>query len=71
MTHVKVTMKSGHMTIEAVDHAGDPRVCAAISAILQTAVLGLEAIAAEHPQHLQVHIQPEGAITDENQTLAS
>ena len=47
------------MTIEVEGHAmydahGRDIVCAGVSAILQTAVLGLEAIAENYPGHVQV-----------------
>jgi uncharacterized protein YsxB (DUF464 family) len=37
-------------------HAEDGRVCAAISAITQTALLGLRAIAEQHPDLVSIHI---------------
>lgn len=59
MVKVNVSAKSGKMTIEVEGHAGYDAhgrdiVCAGISAILQTAVLGLEAIAESYPDHVQV-----------------
>jgi hypothetical protein len=56
MTKVTVRMRNGEMEIYAVDHATDPIICAAISAILETAVLGLQAIADRYPQDLEVTI---------------
>jgi len=39
------------------DHAADGRVCAAVSAITHTALLGLEAIAQRHPDLVSITIQ--------------
>ena len=50
-------MRNGEMEIYAVDHAEDPVVCAAISAILETAALGLQAIAEQYPDHVQIDIK--------------
>jgi uncharacterized protein YsxB (DUF464 family) len=45
------------MEIYAVDHAKDPIVCAAISAILETTVLGLQAISFKYPKDLKLTIK--------------
>lgn len=39
------------------EHLVDGRVCAAVSAITHTALLGLEEIARQHPEHLRVEIK--------------
>jgi uncharacterized protein len=48
LTRIEVT---GHE-----EHAEDGRVCAAISAIAQTALLGLEAVAEQHPDLVTIDI---------------
>lgn len=59
MIKINVNAESGNMTIEVKGHAGYDAhgrdiVCAGVSAILQTAVLGLEAIADSYPDHVKV-----------------
>ena len=59
MIKINVSAESGQMTIEVKGHAmygahGRDIVCAGVSAILQTAVLGLEAIAERYPNHVQI-----------------
>jgi uncharacterized protein YsxB (DUF464 family) len=41
------------------EHQMEGRVCAAVSAITQTALLGLEQVAAQHPDLVQVDIRLE------------
>jgi len=41
------------------DHQADGRVCAAVSAITQTALLGLQAVAAQHPDLVSIEITQE------------
>jgi uncharacterized protein len=48
LTRIEVT---GHE-----EHAEDGRVCAAVSAIAQTALLGLQAIAEQHPDLVTIDI---------------
>lgn len=62
MIQINVDMNSGDMTIDVKGHAGyaphgQDIVCAAVSAILQTAVLGLESIADSYPGHVVVNIK--------------
>lgn len=64
MIHVRAVLDEGLTRIEVTGHEGhvlDGRVCAAVSAITQTALLGLEQIAAQYPDLVQVEIttQPE------------
>lgn len=64
MIEVRATLTEGLTRIEVTGHEGhvqDGRVCAAVSAITQTALLGLEQIAAAYPDLVQVeiHTQPE------------
>lgn len=59
MIKINVSAESGNMTIKVDGHAnygahGSDIVCAGVSAILQTAVLGLEAIAENYPGHVEV-----------------
>jgi uncharacterized protein YsxB (DUF464 family) len=61
MIKVRVDMGSGDLTIDVKGHAGyaphgQDIVCAAVSAIVQTAVLGLESIAAGYPDFVEVDI---------------
>ena len=39
------------------EHAEQGRVCAAVSAITQTALLGLQAVAEEHPDIVSIEIK--------------
>lgn len=62
MVKITVDMKSGKMLIDADGHAnyapnGQDIVCSAVSAILQTAVLGLQGIAEQYPDHVSVNIK--------------
>lgn len=62
MIRIRVVVKEGKIVLDADGHAnyaphGQDIVCASVSAILQTAVLGLEAIAEQYPDH--VHIKHE------------
>ena len=56
ITKITVTMRNGEMEIYAVDHATDPIVCAAISAIMETAVLGLQAISYKYPDQITLKV---------------
>ena len=61
-TMIKVTIDmSEGISIKTTGHAnyapyGEDIVCAGVSAILQTAVLGLENIAENYPSHVEVII---------------
>lgn len=62
MIKVNVKMNSGDIVIDVKGHAGyaphgQDIVCAAVSAILQTAVLGIESIAETYPGHVEVNIE--------------
>ncbi len=39
------------------DHAEEGRVCAAVSAVTQTTLLGLEALARQFPAHIEITIK--------------
>lgn len=59
MIHVRAHLSEGVTRISVEGHEGhaeDGRVCAAVSAITQTALLGLEQIAAQYPGLVQVEI---------------
>jgi len=56
MIKICVTMRHGEMEIYSVDHAKDPTVCAAVSAILETAVLGLQAVSYKYPDEIELEI---------------
>jgi uncharacterized protein YsxB (DUF464 family) len=59
---VHAVMGHGHQRIEVIGHEGhveDGRVCAAVSAIAQTALLGLEEIARQYPDLVSVTITGE------------
>ena len=59
MIHVRAHLGDGHASIE-VDgherHLEGGRVCAAVSAITQTALLGLQQIADQHPDIVSIEI---------------
>ena len=57
MTNITVRMRNGEMEIYAVGHAEDVAVCSSISAILETAVLGLQAVAETHPDRVSIEIK--------------
>lgn len=62
MTNINVTMENGHVSIDIAGHAGyapygQDIVCSAISAIVQTAILGLEAIAEQYPNNVKIDIK--------------
>lgn len=78
MIRVEVDSRSGYMNIKVEGHAnyaphGQDIVCAGVSAILQTAVLGLQAIADAYPNHVQVvHIDRSDTVGPKtNQDLQS
>lgn len=59
MIRVSARLGDGKTSIEVTGHEGhiqDGRVCAAVSAITQTALLGLEQIAAQHPDLVSIEI---------------
>lgn len=60
MIHIRAEFGDGRTSIVVDGHEGhqvDGRVCAAITAITQTAVLGLEAYAAQYPDLITLEIQ--------------
>ncbi|WP_416976712.1 ribosomal-processing cysteine protease Prp [Streptomyces sp. T028] len=62
MIRIRARLESGRTSIEVDGHEGhveDGRVCAAVSAITQTALLGLEQVAAQHPDLVSVEITQE------------
>ena len=62
MIRIRARLGDGHTSIEVDGHEGhvlDGRVCAAVSAITQTALLGLEQIAAQHPDLVSIEITQE------------
>ena len=62
MLLVTVDLNGGTAVAQAgtdADHAESGRVCAAVSAITQTALLGLEQVAAQHPDLVSVEITQE------------
>jgi uncharacterized protein YsxB (DUF464 family) len=57
--HVRARLGDGHTSIEVdghEQHTEQGRVCAAVSAITQTALLGLQAIAEQHPDTVSIEI---------------
>jgi uncharacterized protein YsxB (DUF464 family) len=59
---IRARLGDGHTSIEVDGHEGHAvqgRVCAAVSAITQTALLGLEQIAAQHPDLVSIDITQE------------
>lgn len=62
MIRVRARLGDGHTSIEVDGHEGhivDGRVCAAVSAITQTALLGLEQVAQQHPDLVSIDITEE------------
>ncbi|QHZ55806.1 ribosomal-processing cysteine protease Prp [Brevibacillus sp. NSP2.1] len=64
MIKVKAYLDNGEMKIHAVGHAGYAEhgkdiVCAAISTIMQTALLGIQAVAQQYPEYVSLEIQSE------------
>jgi uncharacterized protein YsxB (DUF464 family) len=60
--HIRARLGDGRTSIEVVgheEHAAGGRVCAAVSAVTQTALLGLEQIARQHPDLVSVTITEE------------
>lgn len=59
MIHVRARLGDGRTSIEVnghEEHAEQGRVCAAVSAITQTALLGLQQIAQQHPDLVSIEI---------------
>jgi uncharacterized protein YsxB (DUF464 family) len=57
---ISALIAPGHSRIDVTGHEGhvlEGRVCAAVSAIMQAAVLGLEQIALQHPDIASVEIR--------------
>lgn len=62
MIQVRAHLGDGHTRIEVSGHEGhaeDGRVCAAVTAITQTALLGLQLYAQQHPDLVSVEITEE------------
>ena len=55
MIRVRAQLGPGRTHIEVTGHA-ESHVCAAVSAITQTALLGLEQIALQHPDLVEIEI---------------
>ncbi|MBU5946803.1 ribosomal-processing cysteine protease Prp [Streptomyces sp. PAM3C] len=62
MIRIKARLSDGATRLEVEGHEGHlegGRVCAAVSAITQTALLGLEQVARMHPDLVSIDIQEE------------
>ncbi|WP_405883662.1 ribosomal-processing cysteine protease Prp [Streptomyces sp. NBC_01384] len=62
MIRIRARLGDGRTSIEVTGHdepAAGGRVCAAVSAITQTALLGLEQVAQQYPDHVSVEITEE------------
>ncbi|GIH70336.1 ribosomal-processing cysteine protease Prp [Sphaerimonospora thailandensis] len=62
MIHVRARLGAGLTSLEVTGHEGhvqDGRVCAAVSAITQTALLGLQEIARQYPDLVSITITEE------------
>lgn len=60
MIQIRAQLAHGLTRLEVTGHEGhaeDGRVCAAVSAITQTALLGLAAIAEQHPDLVTITIE--------------
>lgn len=65
MIRARARLGGGHFELVVEGHQGHegPRgqVCAAVSAITQTALLGLQEVAAHHPDLVSVEIEEDGS----------
>lgn len=62
MINVRATCADGYTSIEVEghdSHANGGRICAAVSAVIRTALLGLEQIALRHPDDVSLVIDEE------------
>ena len=62
MIRVSARLGDGLTSVEVAGHEGhaqDGRVCAAVSAVIHTALLGLEQIASQHPDLVSIEITQE------------
>jgi uncharacterized protein YsxB (DUF464 family) len=62
MIRIRARLGDGHTSIEVDGHEGhaeDGRVCAAVTAITQTALLGLQMYAEQHPDLVSITITEE------------
>ncbi|MFF7991763.1 ribosomal-processing cysteine protease Prp [Kitasatospora xanthocidica] len=62
MIRVRALLGNGHTSIEVTgheEHAEGGRICAAVSAITQTALLGLQMIAEQYPDLVSAEITQE------------
>ncbi|MFI1723934.1 ribosomal-processing cysteine protease Prp [Streptomyces sp. NPDC020489] len=62
MIRITARLSDGSTRLEVEGHEGHlegGRVCAAVSAITQTALLGLEQVARKHPDLVSIDIQEE------------
>ncbi|HTI26177.1 MAG TPA: ribosomal-processing cysteine protease Prp [Kutzneria sp.] len=62
MIRIAATLADGHFSLAVDGHEGrveDGRVCAAVSALTQTTLLGLEQIAHAHPDIVSIEITTE------------
>jgi hypothetical protein len=62
MININIFMEDGKINISAEGHAnyaehGKDIVCSAISAIVQTTVMGLQAVADQYPEHVKVSVK--------------
>lgn len=64
MIRIHAQMGDGHTSVEVTGHEGHARggvVCAAVSAVVQTALLGLQEIARQHPDLVSIEIKEKQA----------
>lgn len=62
MITVRAHVADGHTSIAVEgheNHADQGRICAAVTAVIRTALLGLEQIALRHPEHVHIEISEE------------
>ncbi|MFE2563034.1 ribosomal-processing cysteine protease Prp [Streptomyces mirabilis] len=62
MIEIRARLGGGRTSIEVSGHdepAAGGRVCAAVSAITQTALLGLDQVAQQYPDHVSIEITEE------------
>lgn len=56
MINVTCRIDGGDLTLDIKGHA-DSHICASVSAVAQTAILGLKALAKTHPEHITIDDQ--------------
>ncbi len=56
MTKVNVLVKNGTFVIDVEGHAGNSKICTAVTMIMQLALTGLQKLAAKYPEYVEVNV---------------